>query len=119
MKRSKDNEVQNFLVELKRFDSEKYKIVQLARDIVLAEFPKVSERIIYGGIMFTLDKDFGGLFVSKKHVSFEFTDGYTFRDPKKLLEGTGKFRRHLKLKSNDDVEGKEVSFFVKQVAKTA
>ena len=38
------------------------------------------------------------------------------KDPKKLLEGTGKFRRHLKIKSFEDVSDKEVAFFVKQAA---
>lgn len=116
MRKSKDIEVQKWLEELKQFDVEKYKTVELARKIVFKQYPKVSERIIYGGIMFTLEKDFGGLFVSKNHVSFEFTDGYMFNDPKNYLEGTGKFRRHLKLKSSSDVEGKEVMLFVGQVS---
>ena len=117
MRKSKDKEVQKFLDEVKKFDKDKYKTVRQAREIVFEQYPTVSERIIYGGIMFTIEKDFGGLFVSKHHVSFEFTDGYKFSDPKKLLEGTGKFRRHLKLKSSTDIDDKEVSYFVNQVSK--
>ena len=117
IRKPKNTEVQKWLDELKQFDTEKFRTTESARKIVFAEYPNVSERIIYGGIMFTLEKDFGGLFVSKKHVSFEFTDGYIFKDPKKLLEGAGKFRRHLKLKDTSDVEHKEVSFFVRQVVK--
>ena len=114
MKKSQDKGVQQFLDELKKFDTEKYKIVTDARNIVFKEYPKVNERIIYGGIMFTLDEDVGGLFVSTHHVSFEFSKGYTFRDPKTLLEGTGKYRRHLKLKTPEEVKTKDVSSFVKQ-----
>ena len=117
MKKSKNPDVQNWLEELQAFDAEKFATVVDARKIVFAAYPKVSERIIYGGIMFTQDDDIGGLFVSKHHVSFEFTQGYTFKDPKKLLEGTGKYRRHLKLKTRNDVEGKEVAFFVEQLNK--
>ncbi len=116
MKKSKDNLVQQFLDELKDFDSEKCNILQIMREIVFTRYPKVSERIMYSGIMFSLGKDFGGLFVSKNHVSFEFSNGYKFADPKKLLEGTGKFRRHLKIKSLIDIEEKEIDFFVKQAA---
>ncbi|MDX9800282.1 MAG: DUF1801 domain-containing protein [Spirochaetia bacterium] len=50
----------------------------------------------------------------KNHIFFEFINGYQFNDPQKILEGTGKFRRHLKIMSIADVEIKEVDFFVKQ-----
>jgi len=36
------------------------------------------------------------------------------RDPDRLLEGTGQYRRHLKIKSLSDIKDKNVSFFIKQ-----
>ena len=69
---------------------------------------------MYGGIMFSQLKDFGGVFVYKNHISFEFSDGYRFDDATKLLQGSGKYRRHLKIKSRADIEIKKVYFFVKQ-----
>ena len=114
MKKSKNEQVQRFLDDIVMFDDEKSDILQKLRKIVFSNYPKVSERIIYGGIMFTLEEDFGGLFVRKNHVSFEFVNGFTMSDPKKLLEGTGKFRRHLKIRTLADVKDKEVDFFVKQ-----
>jgi hypothetical protein len=86
MKKSKDENVQKFL----------------------------DESMMYGGIMFSLDEDFGGIFVRKNHISFEFGNGYTMKDPDKLLEGTGKFRRHLKIIAFSDIEDKKVEFFVRQ-----
>ncbi len=44
--------------------------------------------------MFSLDEDFGGLFVRKRHISFEFGKGFLMDDPNKILEGKGKYRRH-------------------------
>ena len=80
------------------------------------QYPKVNERMMYGGIMFSMeDEDFGGIFAYKKHISFEFGEGYKFKDPDKLLEGGGKFRRHLKIKTLKDVSNKNVKFFVAQV----
>ncbi|MCD4830686.1 MAG: DUF1801 domain-containing protein [Anaerohalosphaeraceae bacterium] len=114
MKKSKNEQVQRFLDDIVIFDDEKSDILQKLRKIVFSNYPKVSEKIMYGGIMFTLEKDFGGLFVRKNHVSFEFVNGFTMNDPKKLLEGTGKFRRHLKIKAPTDIRDKEVDFFVKQ-----
>jgi len=45
----------------------------------------------------------------------EFSNGYLFDDPKSLLEGKGKYRRHLKLRSLDDIETKKVDYFMKQI----
>ncbi len=89
--------------------------MQELRKSVFEIHPTVTERIMYGGIMFTLEKDFGGIFMSKKHISFEFTEGYLFKNPESHLEGTGKFRRHLKIKSLQDIKDKTVKFYLTQV----
>ena len=114
MKKSKNEQVQKFLDDILMFDSEKFEILQKLRKIVFSNYPKTNERIMYGGIMFSLEDDFGGLFVRKKHVSLEFVHGAEMNDPKNLLEGTGKFRRHLKVRCLTDVKDKNVDFFVKQ-----
>ena len=114
MKKSKDEQVQSFLEEIMMFNDEHFSILQKLRGIVFKIHPKTNERIMYGGIMFSLGSDFGGLFVRKKHISFEFGNGFRMNDPKKLLEGTGKFRRHLKIRSLTDIKDKDVEFFVKQ-----
>src|SRR5690242_11139535 len=36
--------------------------------------------------------------VAKEHVLFGFMRGALLRDPRKLLEGTGKYLRHVKLR---------------------
>jgi hypothetical protein len=84
------------------------------RDIVFYYNPKIRERVMYGGILFSLEDDFGGLFVRKNHVSFEFAFGVQMKDPDTVLEGAGKFRRHLKLRSLKDIETKNVAYFVEQ-----
>lgn len=114
-KKQQKPSVADWLKELEVFDREKYAIVESARRVVHGAYPEVGERIMYGGIMFTNKEDFGGLFVSTGHVAFEFSNGYKLKDPKKLLEGTGKYRRHLKLKTRSDVAEKGLEYFVKQV----
>ena len=114
MRKSKDDKVQKFLDEI-MIDSDKYNTLNAMREIVFKTYPKTDERIMYGGIMFSIDtEDFGGLFIRKNHISFEFSKGFIMNDPKILLEGSGKFRRHLKIKSIEDVWNKDVDFFVKQ-----
>ena len=101
MKKSKDIEVQKLLDNIKILDSSKYQILQQLREVVFDNYPAVKERKMYGGILFSLEEDFSGIFAYKNHVSFEFSYGYKFSDSNKLLEGKGKYRRHLKLKFRD------------------
>lgn len=115
MKRSDDIATQRFIEGIEVLDTSKYQILQKLREIVFENYPKSKERMMYGGILFSLDEDYGGVFVYKNHVSFEFSNGYAFDDPEKVLEGGGKYRRHLKFKSIDDIETKSVDFFVKQI----
>ena len=115
MAKSKNEGVQDFLNTLKISDSEKYNSLIVMREMVFNQFPETDERMMYGGIMFSLnEEDFSGLFVRKNHISFEFSNGHKMNDPNKLLEGSGKLRRHLKIKSFEDIQIKKVDFFVKQ-----
>lgn len=114
MKKSKNEQVEKFLEEIMMLSDEQFNILQELRKIVFKVYPKTNERMMYGGIMFSLENDFGGVFVRKNHVSFEFLNGFTMNDPDRLLEGNGKFRRHLKVKSLSNIKEKKVCFFVKQ-----
>jgi len=114
MKKSNNIETQKFIDDIAVLDSTKYQILQKLRELVFENDPNVKERIMYGGILFSLNTDFSGVFVYKNHISFEFSNGYRYKDPDNLLEGKGKYRRHLKFRSMDDVETKKIVFFVKQ-----
>ena len=116
MLRSKNEKVEKHLEDLMILNEEQYNIIQKLRDVIFTIHPNTDERIMYGGIMFSLDDDFGGIFTRKNHISFEFGNGFLFDDPERLLEGNGKFRRHLKIRSLSDIDTKRVSFFVKQSA---
>lgn len=102
------------LLEVKALNPDQHDLMQALRTVVKDVLPDAKERVMYGGIMFSGREDWGGIFASKNHVSFEFSQGFSFDDPQNLLEGTGKFRRHLKLKTLDDIAGKNVAFFVGQ-----
>ena len=117
MKRSIDLKTQQFIDNIKVVDSTKYQILTILRDMVFAKYPTVKEKIMYGGILFSLTEEFSGVFVYQNHISIEFSKGFKFNDPTNLLEGKGKYRRHLKIRSLDDIETKKVDFFVKQSKK--
>jgi hypothetical protein len=54
--------------------------------------------------------------VAKEHVIFGFIRGAMLRDPGKLLEGTGKYLRHVKLRSPADVRRPDVRALLEQAA---
>lgn len=112
--KSKNKEVQVFIDKLGKTDPVKHQIIEVSRKLVFENFPNATERMMYGGILFSLEEDFGGVFAYKNHVSFEFSIGFKFNDPEKLLEGNGKYRRHVKIKYLDEVKTKKLDFFVKQ-----
>lgn len=55
--------------------------------------------------------------IGKKHVTFAFLRGAALPDPEKLLEGTGKGVRHVKLRSVADVQKPGVKKLVEAAAK--
>src|SRR5262252_6384936 len=55
--------------------------------------------------------------VAKEHVIFGFMRGAMLRDPEKLLEGTGKYLRHIKLRSVTDVGRPGVRSLLKEAAR--
>ncbi len=50
------------------------------------------------------DAGFGYVNAFKAHVNVGFFRGAEIADPKGLLEGTGKFMRHVKLRPGDDID---------------
>jgi hypothetical protein len=84
--------------------------------------PELVPRPMYGGTIF--ERTAGvpssavfGVFQRKDHVSLEFSLGAAIKDPAAFLEGTGRHRRHLKLRSMEDLESKSVPEFLKAAAR--
>ncbi|MGH9746077.1 MAG: DUF1801 domain-containing protein [Candidatus Acidiferrales bacterium] len=53
----------------------------------------------------------------KEHVTFAFMPGAALPDPQKLLEGTGKGVRHVKLRSVAEVKRPGVKKLITEAAK--
>ena len=103
-------------------EAEKKNLVELLDSLVMAAFPKSTKVPKYGGTLYTLNPDekegqFCGVFPYKAHVQLSFANGNELDDPDGLLEGGGKFRRHLTYKSLDEVDAKVVKRFCKAASK--
>ena len=100
--------ITKFLDDIRLLDEDRYQLVQALREQALGLKGVIVEEIKYGGILFAEDKHFCGIFSYAKHVSLEFGQGALLADKHKVLEGDGKFRRHIKLMSHDDIAAKHV-----------
>ncbi len=94
-------------------------IIGAVKNIVENIAPDVRYIAKYGGDVFCTDPDddkvfVGGIFENKAHVSLEFSEGASLEDPAGHLEGTGKHRRHLKLRTVKDVNTKDTKALLKQ-----
>jgi hypothetical protein len=109
---------EKFLTELKAHNTEFYHIVTTIRDLILKD-PNTTEEIKYGGLLYSRKQPYTGLFVYKNHVTQEFSNGNELNDPAGHLTGSGKYRRHLTLKTVDDVDETYINDLLKQAATIA
>ena len=103
-------------------DAEKENLINLLDSLVMAAVPRASKVTKYGGKLYTLKPDekegqFCGVFAYKAHVQLSFAQGASLDDPDGLLEGGGKFRRHLTYRCMDDVDPKVVQRFCRAAIK--
>ena len=110
---SVNNKVDTFLRDTQAVSAQTFDIIMAIRKLFLDADAELEEDIKYGGVIFNQSGTLiGGIFTYKNYLSIEFSEGATFDDPDKLLEGKGKFRRHLKINSLDDIIGKKVAHFI-------
>lgn len=79
--------------------------------------PQAGQRPMYGGLVF--ERQLGtpktcicGIYAYSEHISVEFTHGAALDDPMGVLEGSGKLRRHIKLRSMGDILAKDVEGYI-------
>jgi hypothetical protein len=109
-----DPKVEQLLHDLQLTHPDLHTIVQAVRATVRAVAPSAEERVMYGGILFSAPAQFCGVFAYSAHVSMEFGKGAELKDPHRALEGNGKFRRHIKLTTPDDIESKHLRDYIAQ-----
>jgi len=76
----------------------------------------------YGGTLFTLHPDqkegqFCGVFVHKKYVQISFSKGAELKDPKRMLQGSGKIRKHINIASAQEAASAELNKLIEQAAR--
>lgn len=112
---SNNGRVDQFIADTRDVSQEKFEVLSAVRALFFEASGDLSEGIKYGGLIFERDNQLiGGVFIYKNHASLEFSEGARFEDPHTVLEGKGKYRRHIKLVSTGDVEEKHCADYIKQ-----
>lgn len=115
----KNVDVQRLLRDLQLTHPELHAIVDGVRATVRSVAPQAAERVMYGGLLFSAPEQFCGVFAYSAHVSVEFGKGAELEDPHRVLEGSGQFRRHIKLKTLGDIESKHLQHYIVQAHRSA
>jgi hypothetical protein len=94
------------------------KVVRGVRNLVKTAVPGTKTTVNSWGIPTFEAKDpFCFYMVGKYHVTFGFHYGTSLDDPEKLLEGSGKNLRHVKLRTVEDLEKKGLKELVLTAAR--
>jgi hypothetical protein len=109
-----DPGVERLLQDLQLTHPDLHAVVQAVRATVRDTAPAASEKLMYGGILFSAPTQFCGVFAYTAHVSVEFGRGAELDDPHRVLEGNGKYRRHIKLQTVADITSKHLSHYIAQ-----
>ena len=104
--------VQNLLEDIRFVSETNYALVEAVRTMVKKNFKGATEEVKYGGILFASGVQFCGVFAYTEHVSVEFSQGAKINDTLGFLEGAGKGRRHVKLRSIDDIKSKKLAQYL-------
>ena len=92
---------------VKRDNPALQKLARGLRSLVKASVPGTKTTVNSWGIpTFETDVPFCFYMIGMKHVTFGFHYGTSLHDPERLLEGTGKNIRHVKLRTPQDLEQK-------------
>jgi hypothetical protein len=96
-------------------DAQQREIVGKLRSTAKKTLPKIVETVKWGNITYLLgDKNLAWIIIYKDHVDFGFFRGAELES--KLLEGTGKGLRHIKIRSSSDLDEPEITRLLKRAA---
>ena len=83
---------------------DKKEILKALRSIILSVDPSLKESLKWKQPVYSKKGDICYIFPTGGHVNLGFYGAIELKDPKKLLEGTGKKVRHIKIRALEDID---------------
>lgn len=107
----------NFDEYLAEQTSENQIIIRELRKLVKRVTPSLVETVKWGnGCWMKERQNLAYVYSATDHVQFGFFGGAVLKDPKALLEGSGKYLRHVKVRTPADIDEIAFATFLRQAA---
>ena len=108
-----DSKVKEWIEEL---SPQKKIFATKVREIVFQAEPSMAEAIKWGSLTFMSDGNIAWIinYPHKEYINFGFFRATELSDPKQLFEGSGKGLRHVKIRSEEDIDPKQFATWVKE-----
>jgi hypothetical protein len=92
-------------------------VIRALRRLVRRVQPKLAEVVKWGnGCWVDGTTPIAYVYSAPDHVQFGFFWGSSFKDPKRLLHGNGKYVRHTKVRKPSEVDEKAFAALLRQAA---
>lgn len=107
-----NQEVSNYIDNASDIHKE---VLSELRKLILSIAPAAKEQFKWSRPVYGLAKDFCYLQTTKKYITLGFFDFEKISTNKKLIEGTGKSMRHVKLTRVEDIQDFNIEAMIKEV----
>ena len=93
-------------------------IIRALRKFVKRVAPELRESVKWGNGCWLHEEDpVSYVYSGEDHVQFGFFGGSALEDPRGLLEGQGKYVRHIKLRKSADIDERAFRALLRQAAR--
>jgi hypothetical protein len=93
-------------------------VIRALRTFVTRVAPQLQESVKWGNGCWVQGKvPVAYVYSAPDHVQFGFFAGSALKDPSGLLEGEGKFVRHVKVRKRSDIDEKAFGILLRQAAR--
>ncbi len=111
---------------MKRIDLDQYlssyneDMANLARDLrnmILDLVPDMNESIKWKNLFYEKNGFICAIVIHKNHVNLQFARGTELLDPDRILEGSGKKIRHMKIHNSKDINSEKLKNLITEAVK--
>lgn len=99
---------------LEKYNPQMSEIALKLRNLILEMFPDMNEAIKWKNLVYKKKGYVCAILIHKAHINLEFWRGTELQDPENLLEGTGKKLRHVKIKSESDIDAEYIKKLIEE-----
>ena len=106
------SDVDSYVADL---DENSKAIVKALRKFLHSDFPKLEEEYKWKQAVYTFNaKNVAYIAATKAGANFGLVNGAILNDPNKLLVGTGKLMRHIKIPDPDSIDTRYLADLINQ-----